>query len=160
MCIRDRFNVPAPGDRFESFGGVAFRVVALGFDAETFAHGGEHPNPGSGDVPTVPSHSASPGWEGSIEVQYLDDPVVVAAVPAAASAAGGALVTVLGAPGPSSFRVDDSRVFRCVFGRLAVAMNAVSSVVAVCETPPATGCLLYTSPSPRDQRGSRMPSSA
>ena len=25
---------------------------------------------------------------------------------------------------------------------------------------PATGCLLYTSPSPRDQRGSRMPSSA
>ena len=23
-----------------------------------------------------------------------------------------------------------------------------------------TGCLLYTSPSPRDQRGSRMPSSA
>ena len=26
--------------------------------------------------------------------------------------------------------------------------------------PPAEGCLLYTSPSPRDQRGSRMPSSA
>ena len=25
---------------------------------------------------------------------------------------------------------------------------------------PYTGCLLYTSPSPRDQRGSRMPSSA
>ena len=24
----------------------------------------------------------------------------------------------------------------------------------------ASGCLLYTSPSPRDQRGSRMPSSA
>ena len=24
----------------------------------------------------------------------------------------------------------------------------------------STGCLLYTSPSPRDQRGSRMPSSA
>ena len=30
-----------------------------------------------------------------------------------------------------------------------------------CATPPGvTGCLLYTSPSPRDQRGSRMPSSA
>ena len=29
------------------------------------------------------------------------------------------------------------------------------------RTPPfAAGCLLYTSPSPRDQRGSRMPSSA
>ena len=26
--------------------------------------------------------------------------------------------------------------------------------------PSLTGCLLYTSPSPRDQRGSRMPSSA
>ena len=26
--------------------------------------------------------------------------------------------------------------------------------------PPAMACLLYTSPSPRDQRGSRMPSSA
>ena len=28
------------------------------------------------------------------------------------------------------------------------------------RTPHAKGCLLYTSPSPRDQRGSRMPSSA
>ena len=28
------------------------------------------------------------------------------------------------------------------------------------ETAPRNGCLLYTSPSPRDQRGSRMPSSA
>ena len=26
--------------------------------------------------------------------------------------------------------------------------------------PNGSGCLLYTSPSPRDQRGSRMPSSA
>ena len=29
-----------------------------------------------------------------------------------------------------------------------------------CITCPYHGCLLYTSPSPRDQRGSRMPSSA
>ena len=28
------------------------------------------------------------------------------------------------------------------------------------ENPNITACLLYTSPSPRDQRGSRMPSSA
>ena len=28
------------------------------------------------------------------------------------------------------------------------------------EETKASGCLLYTSPSPRDQRGSRMPSSA
>ena len=140
-AIVARFDVPAPGDRFDRFGGVAFRVVALGFDAEAFAHGGDRPDRSerSGDVAAVSSsHSASPGWEGSIEVQYLDDPVVVAAVPAAASAAGGATVTLLGAPGPSSFRVDDSRVFRCVFGRSATTMNAVSSAVAVCETPPAT----------------------
>ena len=29
-----------------------------------------------------------------------------------------------------------------------------------CETCIFLGCLLYTSPSPRDQRGTRMPSSA
>ena len=29
-----------------------------------------------------------------------------------------------------------------------------------CEYKTTYGCLLYTSPSPRDQRGSRMPSSA
>ena len=29
-----------------------------------------------------------------------------------------------------------------------------------CRVRPASLCLLYTSPSPRDQRGSRMPSSA
>ena len=34
----------------------------------------------------------------------------------------------------------------------------ISSIVAYGNT--AEGCLLYTSPSPRDQRGSRMPSSA
>ena len=28
------------------------------------------------------------------------------------------------------------------------------------QAKPSAGCLLYTSPSPRDQRGSRMPSSA
>ena len=34
--------------------------------------------------------------------------------------------------------------------------------IQVCTTTPCMirGCLLYTSPSPRDQRGSRMPSSA
>ena len=32
--------------------------------------------------------------------------------------------------------------------------------IAQMSCNPAMGCLLYTSPSPRDQRGSRMPSSA
>ena len=31
---------------------------------------------------------------------------------------------------------------------------------AGCDRDDYDGCLLYTSPSPRDQRGSRMPSSA
>ena len=42
-------------------------------------------------------------------------------------------------------------------------LEAWSHVMARLERgdmPPADSCLLYTSPSPRDQRGSRMPSSA
>ena len=35
-------------------------------------------------------------------------------------------------------------------------INTSKEIVVYCKT----GCLLYTSPSPRDQRGSRMPSSA
>ena len=34
------------------------------------------------------------------------------------------------------------------------------TLVLTCDGPNAEDCLLYTSPSPRDQRGSRMPSSA
>ena len=37
---------------------------------------------------------------------------------------------------------------------------AGASKAAVAREARAGGCLLYTSPSPRDQRGSRMPSSA
>ena len=37
---------------------------------------------------------------------------------------------------------------------------SAAAPVAVAAAPGAAGCLLYTSPSPRDQRGSRMPSSA
>ena len=33
-------------------------------------------------------------------------------------------------------------------------------VISATEVVPLASCLLYTSPSPRDQRGSRMPSSA
>ena len=38
--------------------------------------------------------------------------------------------------------------------------KVVSSHVLLGEWDQCTICLLYTSPSPRDQRGSRMPSSA
>ena len=43
-------------------------------------------------------------------------------------------------------------------GSLHLSSNAGQSFTTLAI--PATTCLLYTSPSPRDQRGSRMPSSA
>ena len=42
---------------------------------------------------------------------------------------------------------------------LAVALLMFAIYRAITQRPPKD-CLLYTSPSPRDQRGSRMPSSA
>ena len=41
-----------------------------------------------------------------------------------------------------------------VTGKLPAALTGTEMTISV------KGCLLYTSPSPRDQRGSRMPSSA
>ena len=41
-----------------------------------------------------------------------------------------------------------------------VAAGAAASAATVGAYHVDIGCLLYTSPSPRDQRGSRMPSSA
>ena len=43
-----------------------------------------------------------------------------------------------------------------VYGTMSVGMLITALASAVINIP----CLLYTSPSPRDQRGSRMPSSA
>ena len=40
------------------------------------------------------------------------------------------------------------------------AEPSLGSILRAMELPEVGGCLLYTSPSPRDQRGSRMPSSA
>ena len=46
-------------------------------------------------------------------------------------------------------------------GAVKVMVNGKNEVKAVTIQPDAVSpCLLYTSPSPRDQRGSRMPSSA
>ena len=42
----------------------------------------------------------------------------------------------------------------------AVQRKAVGPFLFFDHFGPVTVCLLYTSPSPRDQRGSRMPSSA
>ena len=47
-------------------------------------------------------------------------------------------------------------------GETNVTINVVdnASPFAICDDGLNISCLLYTSPSPRDQRGSRMPSSA
>ena len=45
-------------------------------------------------------------------------------------------------------------------GGLAVIDTVTGELRALLSMPTYDGCLLYTSPSPRDQRGSRMPSSA
>ena len=39
-------------------------------------------------------------------------------------------------------------------------INPPADITVDCNNIPTGSCLLYTSPSPRDQRGSRMPSSA
>ena len=54
--------------------------------------------------------------------------------------------------------------FEWDFGDMGMAMDSMTSHVYTTSpfppNVPLQGCLLYTSPSPRDQRGSRMPSSA
>ena len=44
--------------------------------------------------------------------------------------------------------------------RFAAVMEVINDGQPVTDVARRCGCLLYTSPSPRDQRGSRMPSSA
>ena len=51
-----------------------------------------------------------------------------------------------------------SRIFNFSAGPAALPEAVLKDVQA--EMLEWNGCLLYTSPSPRDQRGSRMPSSA
>ena len=70
-------------------------------------------------------------------------------------------------------KTNGSEVAQVVLGVPFIHLTAVSEAVAGkngieiaaqnCSDKDSgayTGCLLYTSPSPRDQRGSRMPSSA
>ena len=52
-----------------------------------------------------------------------------------------------------NFRTETTGVFKARKGIDAEIVNQISDI----KNEP---CLLYTSPSPRDQRGSRMPSSA
>ena len=61
---------------------------------------------------------------------------------------------------PKLLRTDPDAVRRSQIAR-GEDSSVVDDVVAADEARrEAIACLLYTSPSPRDQRGSRMPSSA
>ena len=59
---------------------------------------------------------------------------------------------------PKNCKVHFIGISGVAMGQLAAAMNAAGYQVSGGDK--AYYCLLYTSPSPRDQRGSRMPSSA
>ena len=58
--------------------------------------------------------------------------------------------------------VDNGGAIGAIIGGMIGHNNSKASggTKTVCQTETRYTCLLYTSPSPRDQRGSRMPSSA
>ena len=64
------------------------------------------------------------------------------------------------AGGDAEFADYQIRLFRSEKMFSSVRQGRVQRVRDLRGFTPADDCLLYTSPSPRDQRGSRMPSSA
>ena len=71
---------------------------------------------------------------------------------------------ILWFPGPQSYTGEDMVEIHIHGGKAVVEalLNTLSNIKECRLADPGefTNCLLYTSPSPRDQRGSRMPSSA
>ena len=67
-----------------------------------------------------------------------------------------------GKPDLKKFQIiEEGNRFAVILTRLCQRYSSVpTSIVVGTPTLLASDCLLYTSPSPRDQRGSRMPSSA
>ena len=59
---------------------------------------------------------------------------------------------------PRSVRRFNRRALIGIVG--AVSVIVLGAAAFALRSPDRSGCLLYTSPSPRDQRGARMPSSA
>ena len=62
-------------------------------------------------------------------------------------------------------RVGGGRASKCIHGGATLVWPLIQdykkmSLIPMTINIPLRNCLLYTSPSPRDQRGSRMPSSA
>ena len=73
---------------------------------------------------------------------------------------GGAVVAHDGStPSFTSCTFEDNRIAELSSGNEIPANNGFGGAVSI-KYPHSKDCLLYTSPSPRDQRGSRMPSSA
>ena len=78
----------------------------------------------------------------------------------------GPLPTIDCSPLPTSISCTDARVFPDLNGLADgctpgyVASAGIITPTLNCDGSGSLSCLLYTSPSPRDQRGSRMPSSA
>ena len=50
--------------------------------------------------------------------------------------------------------------FNLKINELSSDLEQINNEISILEIEKSKVCLLYTSPSPRDQRGSRMPSSA
>ena len=62
---------------------------------------------------------------------------------------------------PQNIAVVDNAGHLLCFTRLDGAkFHSIDTAIAKARASASTGCLLYTSPSPRDKRQSRMPSSA
>ena len=74
----------------------------------------------------------------------------------ATGAAGNASVNTVDDPALDEFKTALEEVLRDLAHQIVRDGEGATKFVTIT----VTGCLLYTSPSPRDQRGSRMPSSA
>ena len=85
------------------------------------------------------------------------------------TAMGGSVGVLVGLPGPGSIVGNETVGVDCEGGKdmdilpMDMKENSMRSLrYRACNSSSSSSnsCLLYTSPSPRDQRGSRMPSSA
>ena len=68
--------------------------------------------------------------------------------------------SLAGAQGLSLAELSDVSATNLQNGMVLVYNSAIQKWEATLELTPGATCLLYTSPSPRDKRQSRMPSSA
>ena len=59
------------------------------------------------------------------------------------------------------FKIDEGKQFLVskvhISGNKNISDDIIQNILSLYEFAPFNSCLLYTSPSPRDQRGSRMP---